>query len=79
MAFNSKKWAGEMQAGLDDANSVTPSVIATARVLGVKPEVLAEALMAEEANSVYRNSVAQALQNLHIKQAVADEKEAKAK
>jgi len=72
MAFKSKTHKAEMQEGLDDGNSITPSVIALARISGVKAKAFAKALVDEGENTTFRNEVAQALQRIYVAKAVAE-------
>lgn len=72
MAFSKGLHREAMQTGLDDANSITPSVIASARLSGIKANVFAKALIDDEANSNFRNDVAQALQKIYVAKAVAE-------
>lgn len=71
-AFDSNKYKEASRMGFDIAQGVTPSVIAIARQLDIKPDAFAKALADEEANSQYRADISTALQNLAVKMAVAD-------
>ena len=72
MSFNTRKYKEASELGFQIGQEVTPSVMAVARLRGIKPKALAEALADEEANSLYRADVSQALQRVAVKQAVAD-------
>ena len=72
MSFSTKKYKEASRMGFDVGQEVTPSVIAMARLLNVKASTFADAIADEEANSLYRADLANALQRVAVKQAVAE-------
>jgi len=76
--MDTKKYSGVMFNALEMANNITPSVLAVAEVLGVKPKALADAIVADSV-ATYRAEVALHIQKSMIEKAVADEKEAEKK
>lgn len=69
------KYSNEMHTGLEVAEKVTPSVIALAREAEVSANDLASAIVDDEANALYRNDLAHALQRAFVARAVEREKE----
>ena len=72
MSFNTRKYKEASELGFRIGQEVTPSVMALARLNKIKPGAFAEALADEEANSLYRADVSNALQRVAVKQAVVD-------
>ena len=72
MSFNTRKYKEASRMGFEIGQEVTPSVIALARQSGVSASDFASAIADEEANSLYRADLSNALQRVAVKQAVAE-------
>lgn len=75
---DTRQYSTYAQMGLDIANELTPSVLALARVVGIKAKDFAEAIHQADQNSLYRNDVAYVLQQLYVKSAVEEAKKREA-
>lgn len=75
MSVDTKKYSDVMHEALEMADGITPSVLAIAQELGIKPKALAAALVGDSV-ALYRTKVALEVQAALVEKAVADEKEA---
>jgi hypothetical protein len=71
---DTRQYSDAAQTGLNVASDITPSVLALARVSGIKAKDFAQAIHQSDENSLYRNEIAYALQKLYVDSAVEEAK-----